>query len=63
MKYLVIGGNAGGASFSTRMRRIDESAEILVINRGSYISYASCALPYYIGGVVKSRASIIERTP
>lgn len=63
MKYLVIGGNAGGASFATRMRRIDESAEILVINRGSYISYASCALPYYIGDVVKSRASIIERTP
>ncbi|APT18584.1 CoA-disulfide reductase [Amylolactobacillus amylotrophicus DSM 20534] len=63
MKYLVIGGNAGGASFATRMRRIDEHAEILVINRGANISYASCALPYYIGDVVQNRAAIIERTP
>lgn len=63
MKYLVIGGNAGGASFATRMRRIDENAEIIMINKGTYISFASCALPYYIGDVIKNRADIIERTP
>lgn len=63
MKYLVIGGNAGGASFSTRMRRIAEKAEIVMINKGTYISFASCALPYYIGDVIKNRADIIERTP
>lgn len=63
MKYLVIGGNASGASFATRMRRVDDHAEIVVINQGPYISYASCALPYYIGDVIQNRDQLIERTP
>lgn len=63
MKYLVIGGNASGASFATRMRRIDDHAEIVIINQGPYISYASCAMPYYIGGVIEDRDKLIERTP
>lgn len=63
MKYLVIGGNASGASFATRMRRIDDHAEIVIINQGPYISYASCAMPYYLGGVIDDRNKLIERTP
>ncbi len=63
MKYVVIGGVAGGPSFATRLRRIDENAEIIILERGSAISYAGCAIPYYLGGVIKNRDSLIERTP
>lgn len=63
MKYIVIGAVAGGPSFATRLRRLDENAEILMLERGENISYASCALPYYLGGVIEDRASLIERTP
>ncbi|MFT8909515.1 MAG: pyridine nucleotide-disulfide oxidoreductase, partial [Lentilactobacillus diolivorans] len=53
MKVLVIGGIAGGPSFATRLRRINEDVNIILFERGSQISVASCALPYYLGGVIK----------
>ena len=49
MKVLIVGGVAGGASCAARLRRLDESAEIIMFERGEYISYANCGLPYYIG--------------
>lgn len=63
MKVIVIGGVAAGASFATRLRRLNEDAEIIMLERGENISYASCALPYYLGGVITDRDSLIERTP
>lgn len=63
MKVVVIGGVAGGPSFATRFRRLNEDAEIVMFERGEFISYASCALPYYLGGVITDRDSLIERTP
>lgn len=63
MKVLVIGGIAGGPSFATRLRRINENAEIILFERGSAISVASCALPYYLGGLITDRSAVIERTP
>ena len=48
MKYLIVGGVAGGASTAARLRRLDESAEIIMFERGNYISYANCGLPYSI---------------
>ena len=50
MKILIIGGVAGGASCAARLRRLDESAEIIILERGEFISFANCGLPYYIGG-------------
>lgn len=55
MKYLIIGGVAGGASTAARLRRLDEQAEIILFEKGSYISYANCGLPYYIGEVISDR--------
>ncbi|MDU5602837.1 MAG: CoA-disulfide reductase, partial [Enterococcus faecium] len=52
MKVVVIGGVAGGPSFATRFRRLNEAHEIIIYERGVNISYASCALPYYLGGVI-----------
>lgn len=63
MKIIVVGGVAGGPSFATRLRRLSEDHEIVLIERGDNISYASCALPYYLGGVINDRDSLIERTP
>ncbi|HAT54754.1 MAG TPA: pyridine nucleotide-disulfide oxidoreductase [Lactobacillus sp.] len=63
MKVIVIGAVAGGPSFATRLRRINESAEIIMFERGVEISYAGCALPYYLGRVIKDRSALIERTP
>ena len=63
MKYVIIGGVAGGATAAARIRRISESAEIIMIDRGSYISYANCGLPYYIGGIIKDRAQLFVQTP
>ncbi len=54
-KHIIIGGVAGGATAAARLRRIDENAEIIMIEKGAYISYANCGLPYYIGGVIKER--------
>lgn len=63
MKVVVIGGVAGGPSFATRLRRLNEEHEIVIYERGENISYASCALPYYLGGVIEDLDSLIERTP
>jgi len=62
-KVLIIGGVAGGASTAARLRRLDESAEIIMFERGSYISYANCGLPYHIGDVIKERSSLILQKP
>ncbi|GAF39760.1 CoA-disulfide reductase [Agrilactobacillus composti DSM 18527 = JCM 14202] len=63
MKYVIVGGIAGGPSFATRLRRLDETAEIIILERHSAISVASCALPYYLSGVIPDREALIERTP
>ena len=62
-KVLIVGGVAGGASTAARLRRLDESAQIIMFERGKYISYANCGLPYHIGDVIKSRDSLILQTP
>jgi NADPH-dependent 2,4-dienoyl-CoA reductase/sulfur reductase-like enzyme/peroxiredoxin family protein/rhodanese-related sulfurtransferase/TusA-related sulfurtransferase len=63
MKYVIVGGVAGGATTAARLRRIDESAEIIMIEKGPHISYANCGLPYYIGGVIKDREKLLVQTP
>jgi NADPH-dependent 2,4-dienoyl-CoA reductase/sulfur reductase-like enzyme/rhodanese-related sulfurtransferase len=62
-KIVVIGGVAGGMSFAARMRRLDETAEITVIEKSGYVSYANCGLPYYIGGVIENEQSLLLQTP
>lgn len=62
-KILIVGGVAGGATAAARLRRLDESAEIIVFERGEYISYANCGLPYHIGNVIKARSSLLLLTP
>lgn len=63
MKYLIIGGVAGGATTAARLRRIDEHSTIIMFERGEYISYANCGLPYYIGGEIKERDNLFVQTP
>lgn len=63
MKTVIIGGVAGGASAAARLRRLDESAEIVLLERGEYISFANCGLPYVIGGVIPERDSLLIMTP
>jgi len=62
-RILIIGGVAGGASAAARLRRLDETAEIIMFERSDYISFANCGLPYYIGGTIKSRDSLLLQTP
>ena len=62
-KTVIIGGVAGGATTAARLRRRDESMEIVVFEKGGYISYANCGLPYYIGDVIKSRDALLLQTP
>lgn len=62
MKYIIIGAVAGGASTAARLRRLDERAEIIIFERGQYISYANCGLPYYIGDVIKDRNKLFVQT-
>ncbi|MFA9465585.1 MAG: FAD-dependent oxidoreductase [Velocimicrobium sp.] len=62
-KTVIIGGVAGGATTAARLRRRDESMDIVVLERGEYISYANCGLPYYIGDVIKSRDALLLQTP
>ena len=59
MKVIIIGGVAGGASCAARLRRLDEQAEILMVERGPYVSYANCGLPYHVGGVIVKEASLL----
>ncbi|WP_397446254.1 FAD-dependent oxidoreductase [Polaribacter sp. R77954] len=63
MKYVIIGGVAGGATTAARLRRIDENAEIIILEKGPHISYANCGLPYYIGGIIKDRNKLLVQTP
>ena len=63
MKVLIVGGVAGGASAAARLRRLDEEAQIVVFERGEYISYANCGLPYYIGGEITDKKSLTLQTP
>ena len=63
MKVVIVGGVAGGATAATRIRRLDENAQIIVIERTGYISYANCGLPYYIGGVIKYKDDLTLQTP
>jgi len=62
-RYLIVGGVAGGMSAATRLRRLDNDAEIIVIERSGYVSYANCGLPYYIGGVIKNERDLLLQTP
>jgi NADPH-dependent 2,4-dienoyl-CoA reductase/sulfur reductase-like enzyme/rhodanese-related sulfurtransferase len=59
MKVVIIGGVAGGASCAARLRRLDERAEILMVERGPYVSYANCGLPYHVGGVIEKESSLL----
>ena len=63
MKHVIVGGVAGGATAAARLRRLDETAEIILIERGEHISYANCGLPYYIGGVIQERDRLFVQTP
>ncbi|MDD5047147.1 MAG: FAD-dependent oxidoreductase, partial [Bacteroidales bacterium] len=63
MKHVIIGGVAGGATTAARIRRNDEKAQIIMFEKGKYISYANCGLPYYIGDVIKDRAKLFVQTP
>lgn len=62
-KILIVGGVAGGASTAARLRRIDESTEIIMFEKGDYISFANCGLPYYIGETIEERDSLLLQTP
>ena len=62
-KVIIVGGVAGGASAAARLRRMDETAEIIMLERGPYISFANCGLPYYIGGTIAERDALLVQTP
>jgi NADPH-dependent 2,4-dienoyl-CoA reductase/sulfur reductase-like enzyme/rhodanese-related sulfurtransferase len=59
MKVIIVGGVAGGASCAARLRRLDETAEIVMVERGPHVSYANCGLPYHIGGVIEKESSLL----
>ena len=61
MKYLIIGGVAGGATAAARIRRLSEDAQIILFEKGKHISYANCGLPYYIGGVISCLCRLPNR--
>ena len=63
LKVVIIGGVAGGMSAATRLRRLDAEAEIIVIEKSGYVSYANCGLPYYVGGVIEEEKSLLLQTP
>ena len=63
MKAVIVGGVAGGASAAARIRRLDEHAQIIMIERSGYVSYANCGLPYYVGGVIKEQEELTLQTP
>ena len=62
-KYVIVGGVAAGASAAARLRRLDEHAQIILVERGEYISYANCGLPYHVGAVIPKRDSLLVMTP
>ena len=63
MKVIIVGGVAGGASAAARLRRLDEKAEIIILERGDYISFANCGLPYFIGGEITDKRLLTLQTP
>ncbi|MBO1332887.1 FAD-dependent oxidoreductase [Streptomyces sp. VRA16 Mangrove soil] len=63
MKVVIVGSVAGGMSAATRLRRLDEQAEIVVLERGAHVSYANCGLPYFLGGVIEDRDALLVQTP
>ncbi len=63
MRVIIIGGVAGGMSAATRLRRLDEDAEIIVLERSGYVSFANCGLPYHVGGVIEQRSALLLQTP
>ena len=63
MKVVIIGGVAGGASAAARLRRLDEDAQIIILERGQHISYANCGLPYYVGGIITEESNLTLQTP
>lgn len=63
MKVIIVGGVAGGASAAARLRRLDENAQIIILERGQHISYANCGLPYYVGGVITEESNLTLQTP
>ncbi len=62
-KIIIVGGCAAGASAAAQLRRLDETAEIILLEKGAYTSYASCGLPYYVGGVIDERRKLLVQTP
>jgi NADPH-dependent 2,4-dienoyl-CoA reductase/sulfur reductase-like enzyme len=60
--FVIVGGVAGGATAATRLRRLDEQADIVLIERGEHVSFANCGLPYHIGGVIGQRSSLLARS-
>jgi len=62
-KVLIVGGVAGGATAAARLRRLDESAEVIIFERGDYVSYANCGLPYFVGDVIDNRENLLLQTP
>ncbi len=62
-KIVIVGGVAGGSTAAARLRRLDETAEIVMFDKGEYISYANCGLPYYIGGTIEDRKKLLVQTP
>ncbi|WP_336643113.1 FAD-dependent oxidoreductase [Microbacterium sp. MMO-113] len=63
LRVVIVGGVAGGMSAATRLRRLDESADIVIFERGPEVSYANCGLPYYVGGVIEGRDALLLQTP
>ena len=63
MQIVIIGGVAGGMSAATRLRRLDETAEIIVLERSGHVSFANCGLPYHVGGVIEKRSALLLQTP
>ena len=63
MKTIIIGGVAGGASAAARLRRLDEASDIIILERGEFVSFANCGLPYYIGGTITNREALTLQTP
>lgn len=62
MRVIIVGGVAGCTSCAARLRRLDEKADIIMIERGPYVSYANCGLPYYVGGVIEKESSLLVAT-
>ncbi len=63
MKLLIIGGVAGGATAAARARRLSETADITIVERGQYVSYANCGLPYFVSGDIQKRSKLLLQTP